>query len=277
MKIRITLFILLFHVVVLAQTRFTVFKTIGGVQFFSTKSNQWETLKPKDTITGETKIKCMKNTSLVFFDLKFQIFEMKQEGVFMVKNAINTNNSNTSEEMRKAVKYFVEQTFAANSNGSTQKAKGAVYRGKESVFPWDSTEIMEDTFEVAIHLPKAEYPVLVSLNEYTALIFHDTTLHLAVQHLKSNQFNELIIGKQVIHLRNKQDSIAKQVLISIMNNKGLSIEAQFSMAIAFCIAKGYYSSAKEMIDRLHKTNKETYQMVTEWLKDNQNFQKLIAF
>ena len=123
MKIRITLFILLFHVVVLAQTRFTVFKTIGGVQFFSTKSNQWETLKPKDTITGETKIKCMKNTSLVFFDLKFQIFEMKQEGVFMVKNAINTLKKNPFFQMRydsvrclplETFPYMVHFTFDEN-------------------------------------------------------------------------------------------------------------------------------------------------------------------
>lgn len=270
MKIKFTFLLICINLMLQAQVKFTVFKTIGNVEFFSSKTNQWEKLKSKDSITNDTKIKCLPQSSLILFDSKYRIYEVKKEGESLVKNSVNPNNPSTNKEMQKAVKFFVEQTFSAASNGNTQKSKGAVYRGEESIFPWDSTFILEDTFDLNINLSKDNYPVKVSLNGYSVMVYEDTTLRIPSSYLNDGVYNTVKIGnRRVIHLFKEKEK--KKLLLGYINSltkPGSKFNAiNYSLVISNCIEMGYMDTARRLIMQI-SSDRANFEMVKELLKDN---------
>ena len=241
MKIRIIIFLLVLPFLLAAQAKYIVFKTIGNVECYSTKTKQWERLKVKDSISNESKLKCPKNSTLVVFDSKYRIYEIKHDGEVLLKNSIPAGNPNSSKEMQKAVKFFVEQTFAASSNGTTQKVKGAVYRGEESVFPWDSAIIIDDSFDLIINLSRTSYPVKVSLNDYSLIIYSDTTLRLSSSNLSEEHANLLKVGNRpVVHLfrETKKSSVAIKNMNALLNSSKKFNAINYALVIGSCIEMG---------------------------------------
>ncbi len=276
MKSRLLIFTLFLQLIAASQGKYTVFKTIGNIRYFSDKSKQWETLKPMDSISNDTKIRFIPHSSLIIFDSKYRIYEVTQNGDYLLKNTIHGIENNTSKEMQKAVKFFAEQTFAAHANGNTQKSKGAVYRGEEGLFPWDSTDIVEDTFTIIIKLPKGRYPVLLTLNDNRVLIYNDTNIRLASNHLKGKDYNELRIDKELIHLRNTQNASEMKSMRTLLNSKKTSNAAKYSILLEYCISKKYYSLAKYYLQTLKEQNRVGYEEVREAMKSNALINQMAA-
>ncbi len=274
MKIKLFLFFILFHSIAYSQGSYIVFKTIGDVRYFSGKTRQWELLKPKDSISSDTKIKFTPNTSLVIFDSKYRIYEVKRDGEFLLKNTINTKANSTSDEMQKAVKYFVERTFEAHEGETRQKVKAAVYRGADEIFPWDSTDIVEDTFSIQIDFVKSAYPVKVSLNDYKLIVYNDTILRIPSNLIKGKGFNMLTIGDRNIHVRNAREVKELKQMNAIMNNKNLDVATRYTMFIEYCISRKYFSLARTTILNLKRSDPTSYAQVKENLKEDSIFLKL---
>jgi hypothetical protein len=274
MKIKVFFFFLLFHFIANSQGGYIVFKTIGDVRYFSGKTRQWELLKPKDSISNDTKIKFSPNTSLVIFDSKYRIYEVKKDGEFLLKNTINTKTNSTSEEMQKAVKYFVERTFEAHEGETKQKVKAAVYRGGDEVFPWDSTDIAEDTFSIHIDFSKSAYPVKISLNNYKLIIYNDTDLRIPSNTIQGKDYNIMTIGDRSIHLRNVRDLKELKQMNAILNNKNLDTGTRYTLFLEYCISRKYYSLARITLLNLKESDPNSYLLVKENLKDDPVFLKL---
>jgi hypothetical protein len=277
MKNSAVLIFLLLGLGLYGQVRYTVFKTVGSVQYFSTAKKQWETLKPKDSITGNTKIKCLPNAYFIIFDSKYRIYEVRKQGEFLVNNSIPAASDNTSEEMRKAVKFFVEQTFSAGSGSTSQKSKGAVYRGEEDIFPWDSTKILDDTFDVIVNLPKDRYPVRVTLADYVSIIYADTVLKIPSAYLKTGEYTVLRVGKKEIHLflaHDQDDSSRSSNILAITGFEENASAMNYFLAISNCLDMGYHDTALKLINRA-RSNPARFQELMELLKDNELVKVLV--
>lgn len=270
MKNNLLILLLLGYLNAFTQSSYTVFKTVGNIQYFSSKSKQWETLRPKDSINANTKIKCVNNSALIIFDSKYQVFEVKQNGEFLVKNSIQSGTQNTNKEMQKAVKFFVEQTFSANSNSNSQKAKGAVYRGEGSIFPWDSAIITEDTFAFDIDLAKTQYPVKISIGKYSIIVYQDTLLNIPANLLTANEYAIVKVGSdRVLHWYQKgsNKTEALENLRKICQAKEPLSAAILAISIEYCLENRFYSMAYRLLKN-NNINKQTMQELNELLKDN---------
>lgn len=270
MKNNLLILLLLGYLNAFTQANYTVFKTVGNIQYFSSKSKQWETLRPKDSINSNTKIKCVSNSALIIFDSKYQIFEVKQSGEFLVKNSIQSGTQNNNKEMQKAVKFFVEQTFSANANTNTQKAKGAVYRGEGTIFPWDSAVITEDTFALEIDLARTQYPVKISIGNYSTIVYQDTQLNIPANLLNLNGYTTVKVGSdRVLHwyLTGSTKTEALEYLRKICLTKEPLSAAILAISIEYCLENRFYSMAYCLFKKANN-NKQTMMELKELLKDN---------
>ncbi len=271
MKNNLLILLLLGYLNAFTQANYTVFKTVGNIQYFSSKTKQWEPLRPKDSINANTKIKCVSNSALVIFDSKYQIYEVKQTGEFLVKNSIQSGTQNNTKEMQKAVKFFVEQTFSANSNTNTQKAKGAVYRGEEPVFPWDSAIITEDSFLLNINLTRAQYPTKLSIGANSFIIYQDTQLLLPSSLLLQDAYTTIRLGtERLLHWYRigNTKTAALENLKKLFQTKEPLSATLLAISIEYCIENRYYSVAYSLVMKVHD-NEQTLNELKELLKDNE--------
>lgn len=272
MKNNLLILLLLGYLNAFTQAKYTVFKTVGNIQYFSSKTKQWEPLHPKDSINSNTKIKCVSNSALIIFDSKYQIFEVKQTGEFLVKNSIQSGSQNNNKEMQKAVKFFVEQTFSANSNSNTQKAKGAVYRGEETVFPWDSAIITEDTFTLSINLSRTQYPAKLSIGASSFIIYQDTQLILPSTLLLNDAYTTIRLGSErVLHWYRLGSAKTEALdnLTKLCQSKAPLSAAILAISIEYCLENRYYSMAYSLFMKAHD-NDQTLKELKELLKENEN-------
>lgn len=252
-----------------AQNTYTVFKTTGQVLQYS--AGKWTALKAKDQISAETAIKCDVNASFIVFDAQYKVYDVKKSGEFKLKNGLLIQSSSNNEELQKAVKFFVQQTFSSGSQNVSQKSKGSVERGKKgSIFPWDSTLFVRDTVTFKIQLPKTDYPVQVQIRNGPKvtkfLAYHDTTLRIPSADFENAVWNLFKAGKQQVAFTvDKGSALANQYLKAVQD--GTANALQYYLALEYCHTQKLYEEAGILLKDAHRLSADELGKLKELLKD----------
>ena len=107
------------------------------------------------------------------------------------------------------------------------------------------------------------------------LIYKDTSILLLTQkYLKGPEYNILMIGNRVIHLKNCRDKGEQKKMLRLINEKKISKAMKYTLLIEYCIAKNYFNQAKSYIEQLKREDAESYLAVKEALKQNEIFKRL---